>query len=73
MDKALLLFGTLIIFFGILFFYLLLTSAIDMAQSVKDQYSTLPQVKKNQINISALISATIILIGVLIVREAFKR
>jgi len=72
MDKALLVFGTIIIFFGILLFYLLLTSVINVGQSVKEQYTTLPQVKKNQINISALISATIILIGVLIIKKALK-
>ncbi len=72
MDKALLIFGAIIIFFGILLFYLLLTSVINVGQSVKDQYTTLPQVKKNQINISALISATIILIGVLVIKKALK-
>ncbi len=73
MDKALLFFGALIIFFGIIFFYLLLTSAINMGQSIKDQYATLPQAGKNKINDSAMISAVIVLIGVLVIKQAFKR
>ena len=73
MDKALLIFGALIIFFGILFFYLLLTSAISMGRSIKEQSSTLPELQQNQIYIFTSISAVVILIGILIVREAFKR
>jgi len=73
MDKALLVFGALIIFFGILFFYLILTSAINVGKSIKDQYTSLPEVRRNQINISVLVSAAVVLIGILIVKEAFKK
>ena len=73
MDKALLFLGAIIIIFGILIFYLMLTSVIKMGQSFKDQYSSLSQVKKNEINISALVSAVIVFIGILVIRKAFKR
>jgi len=73
MDKALLVFGALIIFFGLLFFYLLLNSAINLGRSIKEESSTLPQLQKNEIYIFTPLSAVIILIGVLVIREAFKR
>ena len=73
MDKALLLFGSLMIIFGIIISYLLITSILNLGMSIADQYSNLPQVQRNKINASTLIGAAIVLIGVLIVRKAFKR
>ena len=73
MDKALLFFGVIIIIFGIVIFFLLLTSVMSLGKSIKDEYSSLPQVKRNEINSYALISAAVVLIGVIIVRKGFKR
>jgi len=73
MDKALLFFGIIIIFFGIIIFVLLLTSVINIGQSIKDQYSSIPQAEKNLIHSYALINAAIVLIGILIIKQAFKR
>lgn len=73
MDKALLFFGSIIIIFGILIFYLLVTSAINLGKSVKEQYSSLPQLRENEIYIFTPINLVIVLIGIVILREAFKR
>jgi len=73
MDKALLFLGTIIIIFGIFVFYLLITSAINLGKSIKDQYPVLPQVQENEIYIFTPINIVIVLIGIVIVREAFKR
>ena len=73
MDKALILFGAIIIFFGMLVFYLLFTSVINLGKTLAGQYSSLPELQQNQINIFTPVSAAIVLIGVMIVREGFKR
>jgi len=73
MDKALLVFGILIIFLGVLFFYLILTSAINLGRSIKGQSKTLPQLQQNEIYIFTPLSAVVVLIGVFIIREAFRR
>ena len=70
---TLLIFGTFTIISGLLISYLLLTSVINLSKSIENQYSYLSQIQKNKINSYGLIGAMIVLIGTLIVREAFKR
>jgi len=73
MDKALLFLGLIIIIFGILISYLLVASAINLGKSVKGQYSGLPQLQQNEIYIFTPINIVIVLIGIIILREGFKR
>ena len=72
MDKALLFFGSIIVIFGLAIFYLMITSVINLAQSIKEEQASIPEVERNKINFSALISAMIVLIGVLITRKGMK-
>jgi hypothetical protein len=76
MDSALLAFGVTIIIFGIIISYLLVTSVLKVGQSIIDiqtQTADLIQTQNNGILSSTLIGGAIILVGVLITREAFKR
>ena len=73
MDKALLFFGAFIIILGIVIFYLVFISIINLGQAIKGQATGLPQLKKNEIYVFTPISLVIVVIGVLILREAFKR
>lgn len=73
MDKALIVFGILIIIVGIVVFYLTLVSVMNLGQSIKDQSSGLPQLQEHEITISAPISVVIILIGAVIVVKSLKR
>jgi hypothetical protein len=76
MDSALLAFGITIIIFGIIISYLLVTSVFKIGRSVVDvqtQTADLIQTQNNGILSSTLIGGAIILIGVLIIKEAFKR
>ncbi len=73
MDNALLFFGIFIIIVGIVVFFLIFTSIINLGQSIKGQATGLPQLKKNEIYIFTPISLVIVIIGFLIIRKAFKK
>jgi uncharacterized protein YjeT (DUF2065 family) len=76
MDSALLAFGVTIIIFGIIISYFLVTSVLKIGRSVVDiqtQTADLIQTQNNEILSTTLIGGAIILIGVLIIKEALKR
>ena len=73
MDKALLFFGVIIIILGIVIFYLVITSFINLGLSIKEQSSTLPQLQENEIYLLTPISSVIVSIGVLMLKKAFEK
>lgn len=73
MDKTLLFFGIFVIIVGIVIFYLIFISIVNLGQSIKGQATGLPQLKQNEIYVFTPISLVIVVIGVLVLREAFKK
>ena len=76
MNTALLLLGITITIFGIIITYLLVVSVFKMGQSMiemQTQTESLIQTQMNGIVSTTLIGGALILIGILVVREAFRR
>jgi len=73
MDKTILFFGIIIIFFGILIAYFLLTSAVAFGQTIRSRSTSIPGVKMNEIYFYSFVDIMVVLIGVVIIIEAFKK
>jgi len=73
MDKTLVFFGIFLIILGVLVAYYVLTSVIAFGQIIKTRSSSIPGVKMNEIYLYGFIDIIIVLIGILVIREGFKR
>jgi len=76
MNTTLLLLGVSTIIFGIIISYFLVASVFKIGQAIieiQTQTTSLIEIQRNEIISTTLIGGAIILIGVLITREAFRR
>jgi archaellum component FlaG (FlaF/FlaG flagellin family) len=76
MNSAIVMFGVLTIIFGVIASYLLVSTTFRIGKSmidIQDKYASMIEVQKNQIYNYGMISATIILIGILITWQGFRR
>ena len=76
MNAAIVMFGILTIIFGVIASYLLISTTFRIGQSminIQNQYANMIKVQKNQIYNYGMVSATIILIGILITWQGFRR
>jgi len=76
MNVAIVMFGVLTIIFGIIVSYLLISSVLNLSESminIQNQYTSMIRAQKNVIHGYGLFGAAIVLIGVLITREGIKR
>lgn len=75
MKSILLVLGVSTIIFGIIITYFLMTSIIKFGQAIEEiqaQSFRLTDIQKNQILGSSLIGAVIVVIGVVLTKQAFK-
>jgi len=76
MNSAIVMFGVLTIIFGVIISYLLISTTLRIGQSminIQNQYASMIEAQKNEIYGYGLIGAAIVLIGILITKEGFKR
>jgi len=76
MNAAIVMFGILTIIFGVIASYLLISTTFRIGQSIiniQNQYASMIEVQKNQIYNYGMVSATVILIGILITWQGFRR